>query len=190
MTDDEARAATERELKQTKLRLDDAVSAYSQGVQLGRKERAMAGQELHRAVIKLWWKMRPYLKADGDTWADLTEYEGIDRNFVWHGTHPQTGDEVAIIGLRDLRDWMDKTGTATTQNASPLSSRGSDTRSVQMRLPAPAAMSVAEILTERFHAFGWTAERDRGLQGQEGFDATETRDQPDVQRRSREEMGI
>lgn len=161
-------STTERELALSKVRLDRAVENYSQSQRLGAGELAVASEELHTAVIGLWWRMRPVLKGK-EGWEDLSDLDSFESDEIWSGQHPQTGEPLLISGLSDLKHWVDRTATIETAATGPRRGRGG-TREVSVRLPAPAAIRAGEVLTTRFNDLGWDVEPEDGLPGESGFD--------------------
>ena len=193
MNDDEAVAATqaasERELVAAKTNLDNAVAEFTQAHTLGAEQQFQATQQLHTAVIHLWWKMRPHLREEGEVWHDLTGYDGVERDYLWEGPHPQMGEEISINGLAELIYWIGKTVEVSASSTGPLSSSDENAERRPVRLPAAAALQAAEILSDKFHEYGWAAQRDYGLPGEESFDATET-DEERVDRRDKHELNL
>lgn len=178
-------SASERALVEAKLTLDDAIEEFTRSQRLGQENILVASERLHTAVIGLWWRMRPHLH-DDDGWEDLAEFDGIEADAIYSGTHPETGRKIEISGLQDLEEWIDKTVQVAEDQSGPNSSRSSSHRSVTVRLPAEAAIRAAKVLSNQFHAYGWDAQASQGLPGQDDFNPAG--DDLEIQRKDKEDI--
>jgi len=144
------------ELMNSKVRVDRAVEEYTQAQRLGDDARVSAAERLHNAVMGFWWRMREHVR-DEAGWDSLDALAEVSEGAVYDGPHPQTGHEVHIDGLCELGDWLDKTVTRRRQTRGPLSSTGTRTGPVTIRLPPEAARTAAEALMVHFERAGWDA---------------------------------
>ena len=153
---------TRQDLVNAKVRMDHAVITFTQSQSVGEDQRLLASEELHAAVLGLWWRMLPNLK-DRNEWTDAESAEFIDGNQIWSGTHPRTGREVEIASLEDLGAWIDRSDKI--ERPAPGPNHASSTRSheVKVRLPAGAALAAAEVLGDLYKQLGW------GLNSNEQF---------------------
>jgi len=159
MADDEQRKTKKSaaELMEAKVRVDRAVEQYTQAQRLSGGNQMAAVESLHNAVIGFWWRMREHVRGEVG-WQSLSTLEDITADAVYAGHHPETGEEVVIGGLCDLREWVDKETTVRTKSANtPLSSRGESVQTVSVRLPPEAALTAAEALMWHFNNAGWDA---------------------------------
>jgi len=159
MADDEHRKTKKSaaELMEAKVRVDRAVEQYTQAQRLSGGNQMAAVESLHNAVIGLWWRMREHVRGEVG-WQSLSTLEDITADAVYAGHHPETGEEVVIGGLCDLREWVDKETTVRTKSANtPLSSSGVSVQTVSVRLPPEAALTAAEALMWHFNDAGWDA---------------------------------
>jgi len=159
MADDEQRKRKKSaaELMNAKVRVDRAVEQYTQAQRLSGGDQLAAVESLHNAVIRFWWRMREHVRGEVG-WTSLGTLEDVASDTVYAGHHPETGEEVVISGLRDLRDWVDKETTVRSESANtPLSSSGASVQTVSVRLPPEAALTAAEALMWHFNNAGWDA---------------------------------
>jgi hypothetical protein len=159
MVDDEQRKTKKSaaELMNAKVRVDRAVEQYTQAQRLSGGDQMAAVESLHNAVIGFWWRMREHVRGE-DGWTSLGTLEDVTAEAVYTGHHPETGEEVVISGLRELRDWVDKETTVRSESANtPLSSSGGSVQTVSVRLPPEAALTAAEALMWHFNDAGWDA---------------------------------
>jgi len=159
MADDEHRKTKKSaaELMGAKVRVDRAVEQYTQAQRLSGGNQMAAVESLHNAVIGFWWRMREHVRGEVG-WQSLSTLEDIDDDVVYAGHHPETGEEVVIGGLCELREWVDKETTVRTKSANtPLSSSGESVQTVSVRLPPAAALTAAEALMWHFNDAGWDA---------------------------------
>jgi len=159
MADDEQRKTKKSaaELMEAKVRVDRAVEQYTQAQRFSGGNQMAAVESLHNAVIGFWWRMREHVRGEVG-WQSLSTLEDITADAVYAGHHPETGEEVVIGGLCDLREWVDKETTVRTKSANtPLSSRGESVQTVSVRLPPEAALTAAEALMWHFNNAGWDA---------------------------------
>lgn len=156
---DRARQSTETAIANSKLELDAAVAAYSGVHQAGDAGDVEAMRvQLHRAVVGLWWRMRPaLLDEDVEGWEDVSEADDWEGDVIWSGRHPKTGDHVKLQGLRDLREWIDRQADVRRTRTGPKLGGTTVSESVPLRLPGQAALRSAELLTQQFREFGWGA---------------------------------
>ena len=153
---------TLQDLVNAKVRVNKAYETFTQLQSMGEDQRLLASEELHAAVLGLWWRMLPNLK-DRNEWTDAESAEFIDGNQIWSGTHPRTGREVEIASLEDLGAWFNRSDKI--ERPAPGPNHASSTRSheVKVRLPAGAAVAAAEVLGDLYKQLGW------GLNSNEQF---------------------
>lgn len=156
---DRLQATSENAIVQAKLGLDDAVSRYAGVVQAGSDaEASVARTVLHKSVIDLWWRMRPALIAEGaECWTDVSEMESWDREEIWSGEHPRTGEPISLTGLADLEEWVDKQATVERELAGPKFGGKTQAATITLALPGPAALRCSQVLGQAFREFGWDA---------------------------------
>lgn len=145
---------TRQDLINAKVRMDHAVVTFTQSQSVGEDQRLLASEELHAAVLGLWWRMRPNLK-DKPEWDTPEHADFIDGDVLWEGPHPQTGGVVVIEGLRDLGEWIDRSDEIERPAPGPNHASSTHSQEVKVRLPAAAALDAAEVLSDLFDQLGW-----------------------------------
>jgi hypothetical protein len=156
----EGHTGTKRDLIESKMRLDRAIEEFAESQRLGGDRQLIAGEQLHAAVIGLYWRMRPHIR-EGNAWDDIEDLEEIDGEIIWEGTHPQTGQSIELSGLKDIEDWIEKTAAIESESNHPNHASSSETVQVPVRLPAAAAIEAAKVLINRFDDLGWGVQPDR-----------------------------
>lgn len=166
---DEQPNITKQEIRYAKARLSDVVETFIESNAVGGSHELVAHKELHKSVLGLWWRMRPHI-TDLDVWEDAARSEYLEREQIWSGSHPQTGEAVEITGLRDIGKWMDR--TSTVQHAIPGPNNASKTQDEQLRvfLPAEAAIEAGKLLLVLFKDLGLDVEVEDPQSGDAGFD--------------------
>lgn len=160
---DRVKKSSESGIVDAKQSLDNAVSQYTTVLQLGTpSEIERARSQLHTAVITLFWRMRGHL-VGSDCWADVEEFDDWDDDEIWSGLHPQTGEKVVLNGLVDLDDWVESTANVEETISGPKYSGKTEQRTITQRLPSDAALSCAQLLSQKFTDYGWDAETDGNL---------------------------
>lgn len=157
MSDATTETLSERALVDAKIKLDNAIEEYTHSQRLGQENILLASEQLHTAVLGLWWRMQTHLK-NGEGWKNVQNIDGIDFENIFSGQHPQTGKNIEISGLKDLGDWIDRSMTVREDVSGPNSSQTSSQRQISVRLPSEAAINAAEALLTRYHDFGWGLE--------------------------------
>lgn len=150
-----------RDLTESKIRLNNAVERWTQVQRLSASQREIAREELHSAVIGLWWRMAPTLRGS-DGWDSVEGFDALDRDAIWSGRHPETGEAVEIDGLADVEQWIQRSYVSTEESDSPVAATGQDSFERIVRLPIPAAIAVARVLSIRYNQFGWDVPADKG----------------------------
>jgi len=147
-------SAAQQSIAEAKERLDNAVRGFAQAQQLADQHQAVASQELHIAILDLFWRLRTHLYQESDAWRNLHGYTEVDdgRSIIWSGRHPHVNGEVRIEGLRDLDDWFSKEVTVEGGGGGPLST-SSKSYTTTIALPAGAAIDVAKILLLEYEQF-------------------------------------
>lgn len=157
-----APAHSARAIVDSKQRLDDRVSHYVTTHQLvgeGSAELEQARKTLHIATLDLHQRMKNHSRNTIYWDPDETVYEDEDAPLdgpIWSGTHPLLGP-VTITGLRDLNEWRDRTVRRTVDLEGPKHSPTDEL--VEVRLPAAAALDVADVLAKVFEDCGWDAQQ-------------------------------
>lgn len=165
MTEDAAeqiRQTSETAIVDAKIELDAAAETYSSVLQAGTpRDVEGARVRLHRAVIGLWWRMRPALvEEEADCWDSVEDVGFWDSDVIWSGRHPKTEQRVVLEGLSDLNGWVDRTSQQRRVRSGPKLGGSPDVESVPLRLPGEAALNAAAVLTHQFREFGWGAKID------------------------------
>jgi len=147
-------SAAQQSIAEAKERLDNAVRGFAQAQQLADQHQAVASQELHIAILDLFWRLRTHLYQESDAWEDLDGYTEVDddRSTIWSGRHPHVSGEVRIEGLRDLDNWFSKEVTVEAGGGGPLST-STGTYTTTIALPAGAAIEAAKVLLLEYEQF-------------------------------------